>query len=236
MAFKTQTAVALADGDRQPGTIVAPAAAFVGNDVVDLANARGREPLERAWMERHLTPRERESLGVPSPVAFWSIFSAKEAGYKAFAQAGMATPKRAFAMIEADLANSRVRHAETGATAELLHLTVTADCVHTVALYSPAGDETAAETVLTGIAWVPESTTASDYARERLLTSIGATLPGGESADIEIATLGGIPRIRRSGRWEEWSISLSHSGRLAAWAWVGPGAGSRENLDELLED
>ena len=236
MVFKNQTAVALAGDDRQPGTLVAPAVAFVGNDVVDLANARGREPLERTWMQRHLTPGERESLGVPSSVAFWSIFSAKEAGYKAFAQAGLATPKRAFAMIEADLAGSRVRHVESGATAELLHLTVTADCVHTVALYCPGGDETAAETVLTGIAWVPENTPASDYARERLLASIATTLPGAENAEAEVATLGGIPRIRRSGRWEDWSISLSHSGRLAAWAWVGPGAGPRERFDELEED
>lgn len=194
----------------------------VGNDVVDLANARAREPLEREWMARHLTPWERETLGVPSPVAFWSIFSAKEAGYKAFAQQGIATPHVAFSMIEADLANARVRHLPTGESAELLHLTVSSDCVHTVALYAPGGDPAPSDTVLTGIAYVPETSEASDYARERLIASIAGRLPDTDAASLAIGNRDGIPRVLRSGRWEEWSVSISHSGRLAAWAWVGP--------------
>jgi phosphopantetheinyl transferase (holo-ACP synthase) len=193
----------------------------VGNDVVDLANAREREPLEREWMERHLTPWERETLGVPSPVAFWSIFSAKEAGYKAFAQLGISTPHGAFSMIEADLAASRVRHLPTGETAELLHLTVNSDCVHTVALFAPGGEPAPSDTVLTGIAYVPETAEASDYARERLVGSIAGRLEV-DAASLSIGNRDGIPRVLRSGRWEDWSVSLSHSGRLAAWAWVGP--------------
>jgi phosphopantetheinyl transferase (holo-ACP synthase) len=202
--------------------VVATARICVGNDVVDLANAREREPLEREWMERHLTPWERETLGTPSPVAFWSIFSAKEAGYKAFAQAGIATPHGAFSMIEADLAGSRVRHLPSGETAELLHLTVSADCVHTVALYSPAGDPTASDMVLTGIAYVPETSEASDYARERLIASIAGRLPDAKASDLAVGSQEGIPKILRGGRWQDWSVSISHSGRLAAWAWVGP--------------
>lgn len=194
----------------------------VGNDVVDLANAREREPLEREWMERHLTPWERETLGVPSPVAFWSIFSAKEAGYKAFAQAGIATPHGAFSMIEADLAGSRVRHLPSGETCELLHLTVNADCVHTVVLYAPGEGPTPSDTVLSGIAYVPETSEASDYARERLMSSIAGKLPEAKSEGLAIGSRDGIPRVLRAGRWEDWSVSLSHSGRLAAWAWVNP--------------
>ena len=201
---------------------VACARVSVGNDVVDLANAREREPLEREWMQRHLTPWERETLGVPSSVAFWSIFSAKEAGYKAFAQLGIATPHRAFSMIEADLAGSRVRHLPTGETAELLYLTVNSDCVHTVAICAPGGEPAPSDLVLTGIAYVPETSEASEYARERLLASIAARLPETDPASLSIGNRDGIPSVKRSGRWEDWSISLSHSGRLAAWAWIGP--------------
>jgi hypothetical protein len=212
----------ISDRLTEPAGVVAAGRAFVGNDVVDLANARGREPLEREWMARHLTPGERESFGIPSPVAFWSIFSAKEAGYKTFAQAGLVTPHGAFSMIEADLANSRVRHLPSGETADLLHLTVDADCVHTVALYSPFGELSSSETVLTGIAYVPETAEASDYARERLIASIVGRLPDLSPAELGLGTREGIPTLTRAGRWQDWSVSLSHSGRLAAWAWVGP--------------
>lgn len=201
-------------------TLVATARVYAGNDVVDLAHAREREPLDRAWMERHMTAQERERFGVPSSVAFWSLFAAKEAAFKAFAQAGVGTPNGSFAMLEADLASSRVRHLASGETADLLHLTVNADCVHAVAWYSPAGELGGSETVLTGIGYVPETSEPSDYARERLIASIAARLPGVSATGLEIASRDGIPRVVRSGSWQDWSVSLSHSGRLAAWAWV----------------
>ena len=59
-------------------------------------------------------------------------------------------------------------------------------------------------------------------ARERLLASIAARLPETDPASLAIGNRDGIPSVLRRGRWEDWSISLSHSGRLAAWAWIGP--------------
>ena len=212
---------------------------YTGNDVVDLVLAREREPLEPDWIRRHLTDAEMAGLPPSAPAssaAFWSLFAAKEAACKAFAQAGVETPGGAFRMLEVDLEQARVRHLASGDEAELLGSGgADGEYVHAVALIrrEPAeeaesgeggpggkGETAEPETVFSGVARLPDGADPSDYARERLLASIAKRLAGRCADGLAIGTRDGIPAVLRHGAWQEWSVSLSHSGRLVAWSWA----------------
>src|SRR5262249_14669775 len=98
---------------------------LVGNDVVDLAAARERwDDSDARWIARHLTRAELESLDI-APAEdrmrlFWSFFAAKEAASKAFAQAGIETPRGGFTCIEVDRNQARARDLASGKEAALL--------------------------------------------------------------------------------------------------------------------
>ena len=193
-----------------------------GNDVLDLALARERGPLEGEWMERHLTPEEARTLRGEKPRRrerhFWRFFASKEAADKAFAQAGLATPRGGFATLQVDLEGQSVIHLASGRTAEL-SLREDDEAIHAVALLRERDGPSA--TLLSEVSRLPAGQHASDYVRERLVQAVFA-LTGLSPKGLEVGSVDGIPRLLAAGRWLDWSVSLSHAGRFAAWTCVAP--------------
>jgi hypothetical protein len=187
------------------------ARAYAGNDVLDLApdlRANRASGAEREFRDRHLTARERAGTA-----PFWSLFAAKEAAGKAFAQAGVAVAPGAFRDLEVDLAALCVTHVPSGARARVALLEADSDKVHCVAVCGQG--EAAAPLSLVCV--VPSGVDPGDAAREALLDLAAAAAPGpGGRTRFAVGTRGGVPAVLESGVWRDWSVSLSHSGRFAA--------------------
>lgn len=202
-----------------------PAGRFVGNDVVDLAAARERwDHSDGRWISRHLTAAEQESLdaaaGEDRARLFWSFFAAKEAASKAFAQAGIETPRGGFQCIEVDLTRARAREIASGREASLFFSVSDDEKIHALALISE--DAIAVDEIVQGVDRVPEGCDPSDYARERLTRDAAQRT---RIAPRDAWMVGGVnerPRFLVSGRWLDWSVSLSHAGGFAAWGCLLP--------------
>lgn len=186
--------------------------AFVGNDVVDLASpalslrAAGGEDALRRWRQRHLTDREQAAAA-----SFWSLFAAKEAAWKAFAQAGIEGARGAFREFDVDLGRRTVRHLPSGLSAEIAQIDEGPDCVHCVVVLG----ETAAASLSFAVFPVPAGVQAGEAAREGLVDLAAAAL-GGSRARFAVAWRNGAPALLEAGRWPEAGVSLAHSGRYAA--------------------
>lgn len=90
-----------------------PPRASVGIDVVDLRSPRVLRGLPRPrTVERVLTGTERAQVeSSPDPAAlFWTLWAAKEAGFKSATLLRAAPPVFAHSAFEVDLAESRVRY------------------------------------------------------------------------------------------------------------------------------
>jgi phosphopantetheinyl transferase (holo-ACP synthase) len=198
--------------------VISAEGGFTGNDVVDLAVAREREPLDREWVDRHLTSAERVRFSTASreslPLLFWAHFAAKEAASKALAQGGLDTPQGAYPMLDVDLAWRRVTHLPSGEEAHLL-LDTNPERIHAIALWRAESSEP--EDLLCEVARLPEEADPSDYVRERLLETIGQRR-GASPDTLTIASRDGIPLLLERGRWLDWSVSLSHAGGFVAWS------------------
>jgi phosphopantetheine--protein transferase-like protein len=199
---------------------------FVGNDVVDFAAARERwDDADSRWIGRHLTPSEVESLrAAPAKDrvrVFWSVFAAKEAASKAFAQAGIETPPGGFTFIEVDLRQARAREVVSGTEAAILFPVSDEERIHALALVS---EEAAAADIVHGVANVPAGCDPSAHVREQL-TLTASSRSGIAPRDAwTVGSVGGRPQFLVSGRWLDWSVSLSHAGRFAAWSCLVPPA------------
>jgi phosphopantetheine--protein transferase-like protein len=90
-----------------------PPEASVGIDVVDLHSSRVLRGLPRArTVERVLTRAERDQMAASAdPVTlFWTLWAAKEAGFKCATLLRAAPPVFAHAAFQVDLAQARVRY------------------------------------------------------------------------------------------------------------------------------
>lgn len=90
-----------------------PPQASVGIDVVDLQSPRVLRGLPRPrTIERILTGEEREQLEASADPAilFWTLWAAKEAGFKSATLLRAAPPVFAHAAFQVDLAQARVRY------------------------------------------------------------------------------------------------------------------------------
>jgi len=198
---------------------------FIGNDVVDLAAARARwDDSDSRWIARHLTEIERESLDA-APAKdrmqlFWSSFAAKEAASKAFAQAGIETPRGGFTCIEVDLRRARAREVISGREAAVLFPGSDAEKIHALALISeePAGPDE----IVQGVVNVPPGNDPSAYAREQLTLAASSRSSARPPEAWMVGSVDGRPRFLVAGRWLDWSVSLSHAGRFAAWSCIVP--------------
>ena len=199
---------------------------FVGNDVVDLAAVEQREwdGRDAHWAERHLTPSEKTRLGGASPHdrarVFWSFFAAKEAGSKAFAQSGIETRHNGFACLEVDLMESCVTELASGKRADLFFPQRDSEKIHALAVTSDPSAPSAE--LWNEVASLPAGRSPSDFARERLTAAVASAAPHTPPDAWAVGSVAGRPRLLVSGRWLDWSVSLSHSGRFVAWSCVAP--------------
>ena len=154
---------------------------------------------------------------------FWKFFAAKEAAYKALAQSGTMTPAGAFTTLEADLFRRKVVHRPTGAQVEIAFTHEDADKVHCVAVLRGGyiGDDQTPGDVACRVDEVPAGAAAGDFARERCLQFIAESSDDISSPNVlAFSDAGGVPFILRGGKPCDWGVSLSHSGRFAAYSFM----------------
>jgi phosphopantetheinyl transferase (holo-ACP synthase) len=201
-----------------------------GNDVVDLKSPRlldnFSEDLTDAdpeWVDRHLTPREKSYLAAQGPAAlfacFWRFFCAKEACHKALARAEVVVPHAAFREIEVDLFRRKAVHVPTGLMLDIRFTDDDADKLHCVAVLrgGSIGDEENPGDAVWHVAEVPAGTSPGAFAREMALDFIASCNDEiGASAKLALSEPGGLPVVLWRGQPQDWSLSLSHSGRFAA--------------------
>jgi phosphopantetheinyl transferase (holo-ACP synthase) len=200
-----------------------------GNDVVDLKHPLLQENIDPAsgdadmeWLSRHLTKKERAYWDAQEPAkrfaAFWKFFAAKEAAFKAFAQAGIGTPNGGYLHLEADLFRRKVRHLTTGAECDLAFTDDDADKLHCVTIMRGGwiGDDQNQGDVLWKVAEVPKGESPSAFARELLLSFIAESSDDISPAALALSEESGQPKVLRRGKVQDWGASISHSGRYAA--------------------
>ncbi len=205
-----------------------------GNDAVDLKapllQENFSEDLSDAdpeWLERHLTPRELAGLRAKSGAdffrTFWRVFAAKEACHKALARAGLTMPNGAFRELEVDLFRRKAVHVPTGLLLDLRFTDDDEDKLHCLAVLRGGfiGDETAEGDVVWDICEVPPGVSPGAFARERALEFIASCNDelGGPAA-LALSEDGGLPTVLWRGKPQDWSLTLSHSGRYAACAFM----------------
>ncbi len=204
--------------------------ACAGNDLVDLKAPLNREDFSEdladadpEWLDRHLTPRELRYLRGRPPEdffkTFWRFFCAKEAAHKALARAGVTVPHGAFREIEADLFLRKAVHATTGLQLDLRFTDDDEDKLHCVAVLRGGfvGDEESEGDALWRVAEVPAGQAPGAFAREMALEFVASCNDEiGSAARLALSEEGGLPTVLWRGRPQDWSLSLSHSGRYAA--------------------
>ncbi|MFI5361201.1 MAG: 4'-phosphopantetheinyl transferase superfamily protein [Elusimicrobiota bacterium] len=201
-----------------------------GNDLIDLKAPLLRENFsddlteaDPEWLERHLTPRELAALAERKPEdrfrAFWRFFAAKESSHKALARAGIVVPHAAFHEIEVDLFRRKAVHVPTALQLDVRFTDDDADKLHCIAVLRGGyiGDADSEGDVVWDVAAVPPGESAGAFARERALDFIASCDDEiGTSSRLALSEDGGLPSVLWRGSPQDWSLSLSHSGRYAA--------------------
>jgi phosphopantetheinyl transferase (holo-ACP synthase) len=193
---------------------------FVGNDVVDL-----RDPAAKAatsnprFLDRVFGDREREAIAAASdPLAMlWTLFGAKEAGYKVVAKMAPGTPF-AHRRFEVGPGLAELCHAKLRLR---LSIDATPDRVHVVACTHPFAH----------VAEVSPLSPGADpgAAARRLLRAAMALQIGCAPDDLEIVREKakgswdgyGPPALFLGGRPVDADVSLSHDGGFVAFAAAG---------------
>ncbi|MBI4374869.1 MAG: 1-acyl-sn-glycerol-3-phosphate acyltransferase [Elusimicrobia bacterium] len=204
-----------------------------GNDLIDLGSPGSREhfPPEREepdweWIDRHLTGKESDYLRSQAPESlmktFWKFFTGKEAAHKALARSGIKTPVGAFKHIEIDLFRRKAVHLPTGCQVDIAFTPEGEDVVHCLAVLRGGyiGDEETAGDVLWKVEPVPDGVSPSEFARERCLRFIADSSDEIDEASLAFSVEEEAPVVLRSGRPQDWGVSLSHSGRYAAFSFM----------------
>jgi phosphopantetheinyl transferase (holo-ACP synthase) len=205
-----------------------------GNDVVDLKSPLLRENFsedladaDEEWLQRHLTPRElavvREQKGADFFRAFWRHFCAKEAAHKALGRAGLVVANGAFRDIEVDLFRRKAAHVTTGLLLDLRFTDDDEDKLHCLAVLRGGfiGDAETEGDAVWDVSEVPAGQSAGAFARERALDFIASCNDEiGSAAKLALSEDGGLPAVLWRGKPQDWSLSLSHSGRYAACAFM----------------
>ncbi|MBI4370871.1 MAG: 4'-phosphopantetheinyl transferase superfamily protein [Elusimicrobia bacterium] len=201
-----------------------------GNDVVDLQSPLLRENFsddltqaDPEWLDRHLTPRERAYLDAQGPAAlfatFWRFFCAKEAAHKALARAGFVVPRGAFREIEVDLFRRKASHGPTGLRLDLRFTDDDEDKLHALAVLRGGyiGDEATEGDVLWRVAAVPPGQSPGAFVRDLALELAASSNDEiGSPSRLALLEEDGLPSVLWRGKPQDWSLSLSHSGRYAA--------------------
>ncbi len=201
-----------------------------GNDVVDLKGALlgenfsdDRTEADQEWLERHLTKRELAYLTEQGPSAlfksFWRFFCAKEAVHKALGRAVIVVPNGAFHEIEIDLFRRKATHIPTGLQLDIRFTDDDEDKLHCVAVLRGGfiGDEETEGDILWTVGEVPKGSSPGAFVRDLALDFIASTNDEiGTSSRLALTENYGLPAVLWRGVSQDWSLSLSHSGRFAA--------------------
>ena len=205
-----------------------------GNDLVDLKSEPLSEHIDpvsgeadEEWIERHLTEKERKVWaalpGAERFRAFWKIFCAKEAAYKALQQSGIVTMRGGYTVIETDLFRRRATHRPTGAVLDVLFTHDDEDKVHCVAVLRGGviGDVDAPGDVVWSVEERVSGVSPSEQARESCLAAIAeANDEIGTPAKLAFSDDGGVPVVMMKGEAQDWGVSISHSGRFVAYSFM----------------
>ena len=201
-----------------------------GNDIVDLSLAALRENFsdelsdaDPEWLDRHLTARElaalRQKAGADFFKSFWRYFAAKEACHKALARTGLVIFWGAFRELNVDLFRRKAVHVTTGLLLDLRFTDDDEEKIHCVAVLRGGfiGDEQTEGDVVWDVSHVPAGARPGEYARERALDFIAASNDEiRTSSKLAISEEDGLPTVLWRGEAQDWSLSLSHSGRFVA--------------------
>lgn len=199
-----------------------------GNDVIDLKAPLLRENFsddltdaDPEWLERHLTPKELAYVLKSGDLFrnFWRFFAVKEAAHKALARTGLVVPRGGFHELEVDLFRRKVTHVSTGLQLDFRFTDDDEDKLHCVAVLRGGfiGDDETQGDVVWDVAELPAGTSAGSFARERALDFIASCNDEiGSSARLALSEDGGLPTVLWKGKPQDWSLSLSHSGRYVA--------------------
>jgi phosphopantetheine--protein transferase-like protein len=193
---------------------------FVGNDVVDLREPAAKEAAHDVrFVERVFTERERAAIAAAAdPTAtLWSLFAAKEAGYKVVAKIlpGIAFAHRRF---EVGPGLSEIWYDDVRLN---LWIDMAPDRAHAVACTRPSAH-------VSGLAAVAPGADPSVAARRLLKTAMAARI-GCTPDELEIVRDElpgswdgfGPPRLVFAGRPVAADVSLSHDGGFVAFAAAG---------------
>lgn len=205
-----------------------------GNDIVDLSSPLRRENIDPEsgeadpeWLKRHLTPKEETWLSSQPAAerfrAFWKMFAAKEASYKALRQAGIDTPRGAYRQLETDLFRRKVLHLPTGVLCDVAFTDDDAEKVHCLAAMRGGyiGDEEVPGDFLWGVDELPPGASPHEYVRSRCLALIaGSNDEIGSPDKLAFYEEDGIPCLLYGGKRADWGVSLSHSGRFVAYSFM----------------
>lgn len=198
-----------------------------GNDLVDLKAPLLRENFSEdlsdadpEWLGRHLTPKELKYAREQELFrTFWKFFAAKEAAHKALARAGLVVPHGGFHEIEVDLFRRKAVHVSTGLQLDFRFTDDDEDKLHCVCVLRGGfiGDDETEGDAVWEVAEVPAGLSPGAFARERALDFIAECNDEiGSSARLALSEQGGLPTVLWKGAPQDWSLSLSHSGRFVA--------------------
>lgn len=201
-----------------------------GNDVVDLKSPLLRENFtedladaDPRWLDRHLTERERAYLHQQGAAGcfrtFWRFFCAKEAAHKALARAEVVVPSAAFREIEVDLFRRKAVHVPTNLQLDVRFTDDDEDKLHCVAVLRGGyiGDDDDEGDAVWTVSEVPAAAASGAYVRDLALDLIASCNDEiGSPAKLALSEAGGLPVVLWRGAPQDWSLSLSHSGRFAA--------------------
>lgn len=189
---------------------------FVGNDVVDLRKATAHSA---RFVQRVFAESERAliaSAADPQRVS-WSLFAAKEAGYKVVAKM---RPGTVFAHARFEV-GPRLDELFYDDLRLWLSIDVTSDRAHAVACTEPRSH-------VVGVGRIPPGADPSAVARSLLATAIAPRI-GCTPDDLAIVRDDlpgswdgfGPPRLVLGGRTVDADVSLSHDGDFVAFAAAG---------------
>jgi 1-acyl-sn-glycerol-3-phosphate acyltransferase/phosphopantetheinyl transferase (holo-ACP synthase) len=200
-----------------------------GNDVVDLKSPlvtdRFSPEPDEEWIMRFLTEKERAyAKGQPDLFrTVWKLIAAKEAAHKAFTQSGIHTPTGAYRMIQVDLFQRKAVHVPTTAQADIAFTDDDEDKIHCIAVLRGGfiGDNPEEGDVVWRVEEIPPGASPSAFVRERCLEFIAESDDEiGSAARLAFTDVGGVPKILHKGKVRDWGVSLSHSGRYAAYSFM----------------
>jgi 1-acyl-sn-glycerol-3-phosphate acyltransferase/phosphopantetheinyl transferase (holo-ACP synthase) len=201
-----------------------------GNDIIDLKSPLLRENFSEDlcdadpnWLEKHLNAKELQQLSTKTGNQFyrefWRYFSAKEAAHKALARAGLVVSTGAFHEIEIDLFRGKAVHIATALQLDIRFTDDDEDKIHCVCVLRGGyiGNDEVSGDIVWDVSTVPPGSSPGAFIRDHALEVIaGCNDEIGSSAKLALSERGGLPSVLWKGKPQDWSLSLSHSGRFAA--------------------